>query len=231
MSFGKILYKGLLSILFILIAVFIAVILKFNQSGVSFEFFEYRIYTTSSFILILFSLLFYLCLRGIYLSLRLKYVFEMRSLKYQYKQTMYKTKQQNMSLEISKSLRNLGGKNFVKTFLLDLRLENLPYYKFYTKNMSSFRKLITAKKVYKNNENNSTATIIYAKALKDSAKFTQAKQLLCDFIDNKSLQIQNARSMYIMCQIIVGCEKKISNNLNFVKKYIDYIEDYDKTNN
>ena len=231
MNLSKILYKSILSTLFFLIGTVTFFIVKFNQIGVSFDAFGYRIYTNSGFVLAISSVLFYACLRGIFVSLRIKHFIELRKIRYQYKQTLYKTKKQDISIEISKNLRNFGAKNFISIFIKDLRIENLPYYKLYTKNMSSFRKIITAKKIYNINPNNSTAAIIYSMALVSGGKYSMAKQLLCDFIENKSLQIQNARSMYIMSSIIIECEKNMSNNINFIKKYIDFIEHYDKNNN
>jgi len=228
MKTSRLLYKITSFVVLIVTMGVVFFVANVNQSGVEFAFLNYKVYTTSGFVLVLFAVLFYVCLRGVYITLRLKHVFEMQKLRYQYKQTLYKTKKQDVSLELSKSLRNFAGKNFISILRKDLRIENLPYYKLYIAKMSSVRKLIVAKKIYQLNENNSTAAIIYAMALYDFTSHTKAKTLLCDFVETRSLNIQNSRSMYIMSQIIIKCEQKLSGNLNFVQKYVDYVNHYDK---
>jgi hypothetical protein len=228
-KFFKLSYK--LSV-FLLLLAFVALVIfaaKLNHGGVSFEIFNYKVYTTSGFILATFAIFLYIVFKTSFIFLRFRYLFEIRKMRYQYKQSLYKTHSKKLSIEISKSIRTLGGKNFIKLLNKDLTIENLPYYKFYTKNMSVFRKLIIAKKIYNNNQLNSTAIIIYAMALRDAQKYSIAKKLLSNFIENNSIAIENTKSMYIMCKIIVECESHLSSSKNFVKKYLDYIDQYDKT--
>ena len=105
---------------------------------------------------------------------------------------------------------------------------NIRYYNVYTKDFSPRKKLRVAQSLFKRSPNNSIANLIYSSALFENKQYTKCRDVLVDFIERKSILIENTRVMYLMSKLIIDAEKMISQNLDFAYKYLDYIELYEQ---
>ena len=199
-----------------------------NQTSITFKIFDYKIYTTSGFVLGFFAILFYICFKMLAATLKIKYLFQIRSAKRLYKGIIRKMREQGDKEVLADSLKKLDKRLFLRNFVNHLKIENIRYYELYCKNFSIKRRLRIASAIYSQNKNNSTACYIYAKALFASGDAATCKSVLTDFIDCKSILIENARSMYLMSKLIIECETILTGSPDFVKKYLDYIEIYEK---
>ncbi len=225
---NRLIYLAIKIAILICILVFIYKAADNNQTSIAFKVFDYKIYTTSGFVLGFFAILFYICFKMLVATLKIKYLFKVRSATLLYKKIIRKMREQDDRALLSDSLKKMDKRLFLRNFINHLKIENIRYYELYSKNFSVKRRLRIASAIYSKNKNNSTACYIYAKALFASGDFSTSKTILTNFIDYKSILIENARSMYLMSKLIIECETALVGNLDFVQKYLDYIETYEK---
>jgi hypothetical protein len=201
---------------------------EFNQTSITFNILNYKVYTTSGFVLAFFAILFFIFIKTLVTTLRLRYIFKTKNAINLYKTIIKQIRNQDDKKLLSEYLKKIDKRGFLKTFNQHLKIENIRYYDLYIKNISVQKQLKIALALYNKNKTNSTACYIYSKALFANSDFANAKAILTDFIDYKSILIENAKTMYLMSKLIIECESKLSESFDFVQKYLDYIETYEK---
>lgn len=211
--------------LFITCVIFVV---KINQSNIAFTFFGHVVYTTSGFILLSFSLLFYSTTKLSVKMMKLKHKIVLSSVNNKYLRRIALLKHRKESIAVYEALKRPARFGFLRAFESNLKAVNLKYYEYYVKDLAKSKKIRIAKSLFKRNPNNSVAALLYIQSLIESKQHSIAREILHDFVEERSILIENTKIMYLMSKQFVQCEKEISGSFDFAQKYLDYIDIYER---
>jgi uncharacterized protein HemY len=209
---------------YLLLLTFSFLFLYHNNNAVILDVYEYKIYTSTGILLFVLLAVWVVLLRIFILYNLVKFKIRLHLAKKEYDK-----KFESPHVQMENALEKGFSRSFVRLLYNNADLKSYKLYESFAKSLSPQKKLKIATRLYKKHPDNSVAGLMYAQELCLNQRYEEARKIVSDFVENRSIITQSPEVLYLLSKLGVEIESKSTGNLDFAQRYLDNIETYTKS--